>query len=77
VLAYQVRRAIDLPRELRVRRFNIASGWGDAEAPVGNSPVGEATVGLWSCPELADKFDCLVHGGCVGFKLDRRDVVEV
>jgi hypothetical protein len=25
---------------------------------------------LWSCPALADRFDCLISDDCVGFELD-------
>jgi hypothetical protein len=46
VLAYRMKKAVDLPVELRVRRFSAAAGWGDEEQPLGESVVGKVLVGI-------------------------------
>lgn len=47
VLAYQIKKAVDLPTELRVKRFSAAGGWGETEIPLGGSPVGRPSVGVF------------------------------
>jgi len=47
LLGYRVRRAVDLPVELRIRRFSAESGWADEEKPLGESTVGKVLVGIF------------------------------
>ena len=47
LLAYCVKRAVDLPVELRIRRFSPEGGWEDEEKPLGESTVGKVLVGLF------------------------------
>jgi hypothetical protein len=47
LLGYRVRRAVDLPIELRIRRFSADSGWQDEEKPLGESTVGQVLVGIF------------------------------